>query len=251
MLSSRSFFPSTTPLYQLLALFGGYRRSRPRPDTPSPLPRTTSRLILRTRLAAPSSLFLRWPHQDLRHSGSTIATRPTRPRTARRPAQELAARGGVSGPKTHLEPAPLARLQPLRAPRRPRQVADLSCRHCDLATRLRRPLRPVRFRDGEQVSGRGLDLSARALERQVSLDVRDLALALRYAYTPSGLSRPTEWRPARGPYPRPLRGGRRTVALRDPTWGVSCTSPTSYDPVSAVARTSRSHGGRRGARGDG
>ena len=103
-MSSRSFFPSTTPLYQLLALFGGYRRSRPRPDTPSPLPRTTSRLILRTRLAAPSSLFLRWPHQDLRHSGSTIATRPTRPRTARRPAQELAARGGVRGPKTHLEP---------------------------------------------------------------------------------------------------------------------------------------------------
>ena len=104
MLSSRSFFPSTTPLYQLLALFGGYRRSRPQPDTPPPLPRTTSRLILRTRLAAPSSLFLRWPHQDLRHSGSTIATRPTRPRTARRPAQELAARGGVRGPKTHLEP---------------------------------------------------------------------------------------------------------------------------------------------------
>ena len=104
LLSSRSFFPSTTPLYQLLALFGGYRRSRPQPDTPPPLPRTTSRLILRTRLAAPSSLFLRWPHQDLRHSGSTIATRPTRPRTARRPAQELAARGGVRGPKTHLEP---------------------------------------------------------------------------------------------------------------------------------------------------
>ena len=207
LLSSRSFFLSTTPLYQLLALMGGYRRSRPRPDTPSPLPRTTSRLILRTRLAAPSSRSLRWPHQDLRHSGSTIATRPTRPRTARRPAQELAARGGVRGPKTHLEPPPLARLQPLRAPRRPRQVADLSCRHCDLATRLRRPLRPVRFRDGEQVSGRGLDLSARALEQQVSLDVRDLALALRYACTPSGLSRPTEWRPARGPYPRPLRGG--------------------------------------------
>ena len=107
-----------------------------------------------------------------------------RPRTARRPAQELAARGGVRGPKTHLEPPPLARLQPLRAPRRPRQVADLSCRHCDLATRLRRPLRPVRFRDGEQVSGRGLNLGARALERQVSLDVRDLSLALRYACTP-------------------------------------------------------------------
>ena len=104
MLSSRSFFPSTTPLYQLLALFGGYRRSRPQPDTPPPLPRTTSRLILRTRLAAPSSLFLRWPHQALRHSGSTITTRPTRPRTARRPAQELATRGGVRGPKTHLEP---------------------------------------------------------------------------------------------------------------------------------------------------
>ena len=112
-----------------------------------------------------------------------------------------------SRPEDTSRTPPLARLQPLRAPRRPRQVADLSCRHCDLATRLRRPLRPVRFRDGEQVSGRGLDLSARALERQVSLDVRDLALALQYACTPSGLSRPTEWRPARGPYPRPLRGG--------------------------------------------
>ena len=250
-MSSRSFFPSTTPLYQLLALFGGYRRSRPQPDTPPPAPSDHfaphpphppgSALVSVPPLAPPGSPPFRLDHRDAPNATQNgAAPRPGACRTRK-----------SSRPEDTPRTPPLARLESLRATRRPRRVADPFCHHCGLATRLRRPLRPVRFRDGEQVSGRGLDLSARALERQVSLDVRDLALALRYAYTPSGLSRPTEWRPARGPYPRPLRGGRRTVALRDPTWGVSCTSPTSYDPVSAVARTSRSHGGRRGARGDG
>ena len=199
-MSSRSFFPSTTPLYQLLALFGGYRRSRPQPDTSPPLPRTTSRLILGTRLAAPSSLFLRWPHQALRHSGSTIATRPTRPRTARRPAQELAARGGVRGPKTHLEP-PSARAPPT-APRTSK------------ASTGRRPILPP-LRPRYPSSSTSATRSVPGWGA-VSLDVRDLSLALRYAGTTSGLSRPTEWRPARVPYLRQLRGSIRTNALRDP-----------------------------------
>ena len=168
-----------------------------------------------------------------------------------------APRPGAGRPRRSSRPEDTSRTPPARAP----PTAPRTSKASTGRRPIRPPLRP-RYPSSStsatrSVPGwgagewRGLDLSARALERQVSLDVRDLALALRYAYTPSGLSRPTEWIPARGPYPRPLRGGRRTVALRDPTWGVSCTSPTSYDPVSAVARTSRSHGGRRGARGDG